>query len=278
MDVHRGTEEVRETWDGVSEAWDRHADELADFTAPVREALVAALELRPEDVVLELAAGTGSLSRSIAPLVREVRCTDLAPGMVTAAARRATEAGLSNVRCDVADAQDLTLPDGSVDAVVCQMGLMLMPDPQTALAGSRRVLTDGGRMAAATWGAPQDNLWIVMLGAALLQHGHTVAGDPMGPGGLFSLSTAAGLEDAFTSAGFRDVQVEPVAVQESFDTFEAYWDRHAATGGPLQRVIATLPPAEVEAVRETCRAACEGLRDGTGYRFEGQALVASAGT
>lgn len=133
-------------------------------------------------------------------------------------------------------------------------------------------------MAAATWGAPQDNLWIVMLGAALLQHGHSVAGDPMGPGGLFSLSTAEGLEEAFIGAGFRDVRVEPVAVEESFATFEEYWDRHAETGGPLQRVIEALPPAEVEAVRETCRAACEGFRHGTGYRFEGQALVASAGT
>lgn len=270
------SDDVRETWDGVAAAWDRHADELADFTAPVRSALVEAAELRPDDVVLELAAGTGGLSRAIAPRVREVRCTDLSPGMVAAAARRTVEDGLSNVRCDVADAQELTLPDASVDVVLCQMGLMLMPDPRAALAGSRRVLRDDGRIAAATWGPPQENLWIVMLGAALLQHGHAVAGDPLGPGGIFSLSTTEGLVEAFSAAGFRDVRVTPVAVRESFDRFEQYWDRHAETGGPLQRVVGTLPPDEVAAVRETCRAACAGFRDEAGgYTFAGQALVTS---
>lgn len=266
---------VRETWDDVSDAWERYEDELAAFTAPVREALIDELDLGPDDVVLELAAGTGGLGRAIAPAVREVRSTDLAPGMVAAATARAEEAGLGNVRCEVADAQDLHLDDASVDAVVCQMGLMLMPDPASALVGSQRVLRPGGRIAVATWGPPQQNLWIIMLGASLLQHGHAVQTDPMGPGGLFSLSTPEVLEERLETAGFRDVRTFPVVVRESFERFEDFWELHAATGGPLRRVIDALAPDEVEAVRETCRASCEAMRDDAGYTFVGQALVAS---
>lgn len=267
---------VRDAWDGVSEAWDRYEDELASFSAPVRAALVARLGPRPDDVVLELAAGTGGLSRALAPRVREVVCTDVAPGMVAVASRRAADAGLDNVRCEVTDAHDLSYDDHSVDRVVCQMGLMLMPDPGAALAESRRVLRPGGRLAVATWGAPQDNLWIVMIGGSLLQHGHQLPGDPTGPGGLFSLAAPEVLEERLTLAGFSGIEVETVDVDASFERFEDYWERHVDTAGPLRAVIEGLSPAEFAEVRETCRGNCAAFATDGGYRFAGRALVASA--
>lgn len=264
---------VRDAWDAVSPDWDERAEELASFTAPVRAALVAALDPRPDDRVLELAGGTGGLGRELAPRVRELVCTDVASGMVAAAERRARAAGLGNVTCEVADAHALGYDAASFDAVVCQCGLMLMPDPDAALREARRVCRPGARFAAATWGPPQDNLWILMIGAALLQHGHTVQGDPTRPGGIFSLAEAEELERRTTAAGFHDVEVTTVDVVETFARFEDYWDLHTATGAPLRATIAGLTQDEVDDVRETCRAACAGFRTDDGYRFTGRALV-----
>lgn len=271
-----GATAVRDAWDGVAAAWDRYEDDLTTFGAPVREALLARLEAGPDDVVLELAAGTGGLSRRLADRVREVICTDVAPGMVAVAARRAEEAGLGNVRCEVADAHDVPFADGSVDGVVCQMGLMLMPDPAAALAEAHRVLRPGGRVAVATWGPPQDNLWIVMIGASLLQRGHTMPGNPVEPGGLFSHATAEVLEERLATAGFRGIAVERVELEATFARFDDYWDRHVETAGPLRGIIRALPPEELAAVRETCQANCAAFATADGYRFTGRALVASA--
>lgn len=267
---------VRDAWDGVAGAWERYEDELAAFSSPIRDALLAHLEAGPEDVVLELAAGTGGLSRVLADRVREVVCTDVARGMVEAAARRADEAGLGNVRCEVVDAHDLPFEQGSVDRVVCQMGLMLMPDPAAVLDECRRVLRTGGRLAVATWGLPQDNLWIVMVGGSLLQRGHGLPGDPTEPGGLFSLAGPAALEERLAAGGFSGITVESVELEASFDRFEDYWDRHVATAGPLRAIIAGLPPEELDAARETCRDNCAAFATDDGYRFTGRGLVASA--
>lgn len=267
---------VREAWDGVAAAWVRYEDELAAFTSPVRDVLVDRLDAGADDVVLELAAGTGGLGRRLADGVREVRCTDVAPGMVAAAAGRAEEAGLGNVRFEVVDALDLPFDAGSFDRVVCQMGLMLMPDPAAALVESRRVLRPGGRLAVATWGPAQENLWIVMIGGSLLQRGHALPGDPNEPGGLFSLATPEVLEERLGAAGFSGVGVESVDLEATFDRFDDYWDRHVATAGPLRALLEGLPPDEVAEVRATCRANCAAFATDDGYRFTGRALVASA--
>lgn len=267
---------ARDEWDRVSAAWDQRADELERSTAPVRSALIAALAPTGTDRVLELAGGIGALGRELASLVREVVCTDVAPGMVAAAARRAAEAGLENITCELADAQALRFDRGSFDAVACQFGLMLMPDPGAALAEARRVLRRGGRLAVATWGAPQENLRLLAIGAALLQHGHAVTRDPTGPGGVFSLSDPDVLRSQLEAAGFADVAVATVGLVSTYARFEDYWERNTATGAPLQRALDRLSPEELDAVRETCRRACGHLRTDEGYRFTGQALVASA--
>jgi len=66
--------------------------------------------------------------------------TDVVPEMVEAARQGAAARGLHNVEFLIMDAQQIELPAASVNGVVCRFGLMLMPEPERALAEVRRVL------------------------------------------------------------------------------------------------------------------------------------------
>jgi ubiquinone/menaquinone biosynthesis C-methylase UbiE len=107
--------------------------------------------------VLELAAGTGALTRALAkhlPADADLVATDLNPPMLEHAARIGTP---RPVRWRPADAQQLPFPDASFDIVVCQFGVMFFPDKGRAFAEARRVLRPGGTLLFNTWDRIEDN-------------------------------------------------------------------------------------------------------------------------
>jgi ubiquinone/menaquinone biosynthesis C-methylase UbiE len=123
---------------------------LWSASRPVSEWMIRKLNPQLGDTVLELAAGLGDTGFMAARLVGEtgrVIITDFAPEMVAAARKRAEEVGVQNAEFQTLDAERMDLGTDSVDGVLCRWGYMLMIDPATAFAETRRVLRPGGRLA-----------------------------------------------------------------------------------------------------------------------------------
>ncbi len=97
--------------------------------------------------VLEVAVGTGLNLPHYPPGIRLVGI-DLSAPMLAIAERRAAELGRT-VQLRVGDAEDLDIPDGSVDTVVCTFSLCGIPDHHRAVAEMARVLRPGGRLLLA---------------------------------------------------------------------------------------------------------------------------------
>ena len=109
----------------------------------------------PEEIdgdVLEVACGTGVVTRRLRarldPAVRLV-ATDLSGDMVAYARRKLGEP--AGVEWREADAVALPFPDASFGAVVCQLGIMFVPDKAAAMREARRVLVPGGLFAFNVW-------------------------------------------------------------------------------------------------------------------------------
>ncbi len=96
----------------------------------------------PDDLVLDLAAGTGTSSRAFAKAGARCVACDFSLGMLQAGARK--PAGL--VRFVAGDALDLPFADQSFDVVTISFGLRNVADPDQALAGLLRVTKPGGRL------------------------------------------------------------------------------------------------------------------------------------
>jgi SAM-dependent methyltransferase len=110
-----------------------------------------AAAIGPGDRVLDVACGTGVLTREAARRAGPsgaVTGLDLSPEMLTVAARLNPE-----LRWQQGSGQSLPFPDQSFDAVVSQFGLMFFPDQVAGLREMMRVLAPGGRLAVAVWGS-----------------------------------------------------------------------------------------------------------------------------
>jgi ubiquinone/menaquinone biosynthesis C-methylase UbiE len=125
--------------------------------APYAEDLAGRLASRPLSRVLEVAAGTGVVTRKLAaalPAGVSIIATDLNQAMLDTA----SEVGTSRpVQWRQADAMQLPFADGEFDAVVCQFGVMFFPDKAKAFAETRRVLRAGGVFLFSAWDRIEEN-------------------------------------------------------------------------------------------------------------------------
>jgi SAM-dependent methyltransferase len=106
--------------------------------------------------VLEIAAGTGVVTRAMASLPGKfsIVASDLNPAMLEEAAAIGTARA---VKWQQADAMSLPFPDEEFDAVVCQFGAMFFPDKGKAFAETRRVLKPGGVFLFNVWDRIEEN-------------------------------------------------------------------------------------------------------------------------
>lgn len=98
--------------------------------------------------VLELACGTGLLSKKLAGKVRLLEATDFSEAMIRQARGKKHSARL---HFSVQDATDLPYAPATFDAVVIANALHIMPAPEQALSEIRRVLKPGGTLYAPTF-------------------------------------------------------------------------------------------------------------------------------
>ena len=118
--------------------------------------LAARVVARRPARVLELAAGTGVVTRHLARTLAteaSIVATDLNPPMLAEAAALGTA---RPVEWQPADAHALPFPDAAFDVVVCQFGAMFFDRPR-AFAEARRVLRDGGAFLFNVWDRIEDN-------------------------------------------------------------------------------------------------------------------------
>jgi demethylmenaquinone methyltransferase/2-methoxy-6-polyprenyl-1,4-benzoquinol methylase len=126
-----------------------------------RRAASRAAALRPGMAVVDVACGSGALTRELARRVGthgRVVGVDASTGMLRLAASHARDAGAASPTWLEADAVPLPLPDGAMDAATIAFGLRNLPDPAAALHELVRVTRPGGRIVVLELARPTSRL------------------------------------------------------------------------------------------------------------------------
>ena len=172
------------------------------------------------------------------------------------------------------DAERIDLDDDSIDGVLCRWGYMLMADPARALAETRRVLRDGGRLAFSVWGAAERNPWASLPAKALVEHTGAPRANPTDPG-IFAMADPERVRSLVKAAGLGEPRLAEVEVLWRFEDFDAYWRYVTELAGGIAMVLQTMPATDREAVRELVERATRNYRVDGGLELPGVALNAS---
>jgi SAM-dependent methyltransferase len=188
--------------------------------APWSARTIAEVGIEAGDRVLDIACGTGVVTRDIAAITGADRPPvglDLSPAMLAVARSLDT-----SIDWRLGDAGQLPFADGSFDRVVCQFGLMFFADRVKALAEMRRVLRPAGRLAVAVWAGLEHNPGY----AEKVQVLERIAG-PAAAEALrapFCLGDQDRLLEFARAAGIGDLRIETYAGEACFGSLFEFVD------------------------------------------------------
>ena len=213
-DVH---DRIRDFWDRDAATYDRSAShsvsdplEAATWRAALRRVLP-----EPPASVLDVGAGTGSLSLLTAELGYRVTALDLSEGMLEKAREKAEGRGLE-LSFEIGSA--MSPPRGPFETVMERHVLWTMPDPVGALRRWREVTAPGGRLLLfeGVWGsrAPAHRARRALAGAArrvlgVADHHHAAYPDEvLAALPLARMPSPVPLADAVYEAGWTGVRIQ----------------------------------------------------------------------
>ncbi|GAA1915756.1 demethylmenaquinone methyltransferase [Microbacterium aoyamense] len=152
-DLHKDPAKVSGMFDQVAQRYDLTNDVLSLGNDRLwRVATTRAVAPRPGQRILDLAAGTGASSVSLARSGAEVVAADFSPGMIAEGRRR--HSGIPNLTFEEADATALPFDDDSFDTVTMSFGLRNVNEPKKAIAELLRVTKPGGTLVVCEFSHP----------------------------------------------------------------------------------------------------------------------------
>ena len=231
------------------------------------------------DRVLDIACGTGAVTRLVAERVTAGRIVglDLNPGML-AIARSLNTHGASRIEWCDGSALELPFPDNSFDLVLCQLGLQFFPDRVVALREMKRVLTPTSRLALSVYSAIERTPGAHAFVEALDRHFGADASRIKRAEHAFS--NPEQVRDLIAGEGFHRVNVATVTKPIRFPSVQDYV-RFQLVATPMAILLSGLSPHEredaIEAVAAGMMASLEPamISDGR-LSFPQEAYVAFA--
>ena len=252
--------------DGIVGAYVSRFGPITDEVGKVLTDRVA----KPGQSVLDLCCGQGSLTAAMSSAGATVTGLDFSPTMLAIAAKTAPDASLHE-----GDATAMPFRDESFDAVVCNFGIMHIPDQPKALSEISRVLRPDGQFLMATWVGPEASpAFATVLGAVKTLADMSTA--PAQPD-LFAFARPEMANEMMAGAGLNMVAHEVVTPAWEMDQPDELFEIFLTATVGAAMLIKSQTPEVVDAIRDrVTETVAERFAAGSGYRVPVPVAVVTA--
>lgn len=211
--------------------------------------LVARLQDKKYPDILEIACGTGRVTKHLAKSVKHdvLTATDLNPDMINIAKEIIRD---DTIKWMPADAMQLPFNDESFDLVVIQFGIMFFPDREKGLQEAYRVLKPGGKLLFSTWNRVETNEAIHE--GRLIIESYFEGDPPIFYNVPFSMYNEKALTDLVSESGFKNVKITLVK-KEGVSASAADLAKGMVEGNPVYLAINERNPTLVPVIEKHIR-------------------------
>jgi SAM-dependent methyltransferase len=269
-------ETTREQWQSAARAWNDWGPLLRAWLGPATETMLDMAKIGPSQSVLDVAAGAGDQTLQAADRVGPsgyVLATDISSNILDFAAANARKGGYGNIETKVLDGEDLDVPEGTFDAVISRVGLIYFPDQQKALAGMKRALRPGGRVAAIVYSTAENNKFF-SIPVSIIRRRASLPPPLPGQPGPFSLGGPGVLEETLRKAGFRDVESRTVPAPVRLKTAAECVRFEKESFGALHQMLAGLDQAGRDAAWQEIEQELSRFETSSGFEGPCEMIVA----
>jgi SAM-dependent methyltransferase len=217
----------------VSDAYEQF---MGRWSRRLAREFVAFAGVTTGDSILDVGAGTGSLTLTLAAAVPEAHITGVDRSAAYLALAR-SRASSGRVRFEIGDAMALEHPDATFDAALSMLVLNFVPEPARAIREMIRVTRPGGTIAVAVWdySGGMDMLCVFWEEARALDPAAARPDEHRLP-----LCREGELREALVDAGLTQVDQQALTIELPFTSFNDYWMPFLGGQGPAGVYVRTL--------------------------------------
>jgi ubiquinone/menaquinone biosynthesis C-methylase UbiE len=254
------------------EGWNERARFYDEYTSRMTSHAIAPLldaaNVRSGARVLDVCCGPGTASAEAVRRGAHVIGVDLSEEMIEVARSKRLGADFRT-----GDAEALPFTDQSFDCVICNFGILHLPEPERGIAEAARVLVRGGRYAFATWRGPDVSPFFRTIVGAVTTHGSMDMGLPPAPP-PFRFADPGESGRVMEGVGFSGVSfVEVPIVMECPADAAVDWIRRATVR--MTMLIEAQAPAARARIEEMIREKFQEFAKGGMVRVPIPAIVVS---
>ncbi len=235
-----------ETFRASADAYDRL---VGRYSPRLASALIGFAGVEPGMSALDVGCGPGALTGELAARLGADRVSAADPSQPFVQACRARHPGVEVVQ---APAEGLPFGDGTFDAVLSQLVVNFMGDPQAGVREMARVAGPGGTVASCVWDyAGEMTLLRAFWDAALeVEPQRAAAADE---GVVMPWCADGELAELWRGAGLRDVRFGALVVSAAYSGFEDLWAPLPTGVAPSGAFCKSLGEEARAALRDACR-------------------------
>jgi ubiquinone/menaquinone biosynthesis C-methylase UbiE len=263
-------------WHETARYWTKHSAIIRQMFLPLTEALIQDAAIVPGQSVLDVAAGAGEPSLTIAEKVGpagSVMCTDAIAEMVKAAETEASNRELTNIEFRQCTADSLPFPDNSFDCAVSRLGAMFFPDPPAAFREMLRVTKSGGVLALVVWHKSELNPFCYLVTDVMSRHVEPAPVDLDAPG-AFRFAEPGKLAAILTDAGAVEVRERVLKFDIAAPLSPAgFWQLRSVTSETLRTKLEKLSEAERARIAEEVLESVKSFFPHNQMKFPAQMLI-----